>query len=139
MENLCVNRFMLKYASGLSLSVEEATAVRRAPTYLADIQANINKGMYNPFEGLTTRQKLELQAYLVFSRENAFTSEAQGHTPAIDSVRTILKEDHPYQDDPRALDYDLAVNLNKLKDMRQSPLSAKIGIDEHGTPYTSKD
>ena len=132
------SRVILRYASGIGLSLGELEAVREAAQHLKSIQANIDKSIYNPFSGITHPQKLNLQAYLVFCSENSFTDEAKGHTPILDSVRIVLRADNPYRDNEKQLDYDLCMNLNKLIDSKRITLSKKIGIDDHGTPYAAE-
>ncbi len=132
------SRVILRYASGLSLSLGELEAIKEAAHHLKNIQANIDKNVYNPFAGITLPQKLHLQAYLVFCSENSFTDESKGHTPVLDSVHIVLREDNPYRDDEKQLDYDLCMNLNKLIDSKRITLTKKIGIDDHGTPYAAE-
>ena len=130
---------LLRYASEAGLSLDQLESIKESSQHLKSIQANIDKRVYNPFSGVTFPQKLHLQAYLVFCNENSYTDETQGHTPILDSVRIVLREDSPYSDNEKQLDYDLCMNINKLIDGKRLELTKKIGIDANGVPYVAED
>lgn len=121
---------ILKIAKQNALAPEELARMMDYKSKIATIEANISKGVYNPLEGLSIPEKCDLLAYLVFSRENAFTNPGKGDTIVIDSARKLLNSYDLFKDDEKELDYELVVCLNKQKGL----LSTLLDIDVHGVP-----
>lgn len=134
---LSTARIILAFVGEPSLTDDEYKRVREAGKYLAVINENIRVGKENPFEGLSARQRQDLLAYIVFTRENGFTDINGGDTPIEDSVRSLLREEDLFQDAeyPGKNEGKEYLNVQLVKQMHRmpsKPLLRAVDIDAKG-------